>query len=84
MASEEFGPNYPKFTSPEMKSKLQRFCESVEEKCAVPQVGFTKEGIMKHVQDFCSEQRCYRKAKKNLKVFILYCDYKGHQYVWNV
>ncbi|XP_020898668.1 uncharacterized protein LOC110237427 isoform X1 [Exaiptasia diaphana] len=70
LANEEFGPSYPKFNTPEMKSKLQRFCDSLEENCAVPQVGFTKDGIMKHVKDYCCEQRRYRKSKNNKQPVI--------------
>ena len=69
LATERWGPKFPRFNTPEMRAKLQNFTEEIAPACKVPEVGFNEEGILKHVQDYCNEQRRYRKFKH--KVFIL-------------
>ena len=56
--------NTPKFNTPEKKLELAKFAEKIEKECAAPAVGFNKEGISKHIQDFFNEQRRYKKRKR--------------------
>ena len=72
MATEKWGPNFPKFNSPQMKLELSGFSAELEAVCGIPEVGFNAEGIAKHIQDFCNEQRRYHKLKtSNSKVTVL-------------
>lgn len=56
----------PKFNTPETRAELLQFAMSVEDECSIPEVGFTREGIMQHVKDFFCEQRRYATKKKEL------------------
>ena len=49
-----------RFNSPTMKAELAKFAAEVAPKCAMPEVGFNEEGIVKHVQAYFNEQRRYR------------------------
>lgn len=60
---EHWDNQYPKFNTPERKSELAKFAETIAKECAVPAVGFNKDGIEKHIKDFFSEQRRYKKRK---------------------
>ena len=72
MVTEKWGPNFPKFNSPQMKLELSDFSTELEPACGIPEVGFNVEGIAKHIQDFCNEQRRYHKLKtSNSKVNVL-------------
>ncbi|XP_020610438.1 uncharacterized protein LOC110048998 isoform X2 [Orbicella faveolata] len=57
----------PKFNSPTMKAELVSFAAEVAPQCAMPEVGFNEEGIMKHVQAYFNEQRRYRSHKSDSK-----------------
>ena len=52
--------------------------------CSIPDVGFNEEGIAKHIQDFCNEQRHYLKLKRSkvhvLPLLLLIFDYTA---LWN-
>ena len=61
----------PKFNSPTMKAELVKFAAEVAPQCAMPEVGFNEEGIMKHVQAYFNEQRRYRRHKSDYKVTFL-------------
>ena len=61
----------PKFNSPKMKAQLASFAADVAPQCAMPEVGFCEEGIMKHVQAYFNEQRRYRSFKSDAKVTFL-------------
>ena len=63
LACEHWGNQYPKFNTPERKAALAKFAEQIAPECAVPAAGFNKDGIAKHIQDFFSEQRRYKKRK---------------------
>ncbi|KAJ7373459.1 hypothetical protein OS493_013054 [Desmophyllum pertusum] len=67
MATEKWGPKFPKFNSPQMKAELNEFSAKITPVCGIPEVGFNEEGIAKDVQDFCNEQRRYDKFEKLLK-----------------
>ena len=53
-----------------MKAELVGFAAEVAPQCAMPEVGFNEEGIMKHVQSYFNEQRRYRRHKSDCKVTI--------------
>ena len=53
-----------------MKAELNEFSAKIAPVCSVPVVGFNEEGIAKHIQDFCNEQRRYLKLN-NSKVHVL-------------
>ena len=61
----------PKFNSPTMKAELVKFAAEVAPQCAMPEVGFNEEGIMKHVQSYFNEQRRYKRHKSDYKVTFL-------------
>ena len=63
MVTEKWGPDFPKFNSPQMKLELSDFSTELEPACGIPEVGFNAEGIAKHIQDFCNGQRRYHKLK---------------------
>ena len=72
MATEKWGPNFPKFNSPQMRLKLSDFSAELEPVCGIPEVGFNAEGVAKHIQSFCNEQRRYHKSKtSHSKVTVL-------------
>ena len=58
---------YPKFNTPQMKSELVNFAKQIAPECAMPEVGFNVDGIIKHVQCFFNEQRRYRNRKPALE-----------------
>lgn len=60
-AVENWKGQYPKFNTPERKMELKKFAENNVKEFGMPEVGFSEEGIMKHVQSFFNEQRRYRK-----------------------
>ncbi|XP_068700440.1 uncharacterized protein [Montipora foliosa] len=64
LATEKWGPEFPKFNSPQMKAELNEFSAKIAPLCSIPEVGFNEEGIAKHIQDFCNEQRRYLKLKR--------------------
>ena len=66
MATERWGPKFPKFNSPQIKLELSEFSAQLKPVCGMPEVGFNAEGIEKHVQDFCTEQRRYHKLKTSI------------------
>ena len=71
----------PKFNTPQMKSALANFAEQIAPQCAMPEIGFTVDGIVKHVQCFFNEQRRYRNRKQvDLKVhnYTVYCITKSY------
>ena len=74
LASEHWKDNpAPKFNTPQMKSALAKFAEQIAPQCAMPEIGFTVDGIVKHVQCFFNEQQRYRNRKPvDLKVHIQY------------
>ena len=53
----------PKFNAPKKKVELTKFAEEIEQECAAPALGFNKDGITKHIQDFFNEQRRYKRRK---------------------
>ena len=53
-----------------MKAELNEFSAKIAPVCSIPEVGFNEEGIAKHIQDFCNEQRRYLKLKRS-KVHVL-------------
>ncbi|XP_048576886.1 uncharacterized protein LOC116617942 [Nematostella vectensis] len=55
---------FPKFNSPEAKAELDAFAENIEKECGIKEINFGKEGIKKHIQSFCNEQRRYNKKRK--------------------
>ena len=61
---------YPKFNTPQMKSELVNFAKQIAPECAMPEVGFNVDGIIKHVQCFFNEQRRYRNRKPALEVLL--------------
>lgn len=61
----------PRFNSTTMKAELVKFAAEVAPQCAMPEVGFNEEGIMKHVQAYYNEQRRYRRQKSDSKVTFL-------------
>ena len=63
LASAHWNNTYPKFNTPKKKVELARFAEDIEKECAVPALGFNKDGIAKHIQDFFNEQRRYKRRK---------------------
>lgn len=65
LATEKWGPEFPKFNSPQMKAELNEFSAKIAPICSIPEVGFNEEGIAKHIQDFCNEQRRYLKLKRS-------------------
>ncbi|KAJ7394811.1 hypothetical protein OS493_000645 [Desmophyllum pertusum] len=74
MATEKWGPKFPKFNSPQMKAELNEFSAKITPVCGIPEVGFNEEGIAKHVQDFCNEQRRYDKLKNSKSAS---CEYNN-------
>ena len=84
LATEKWGPEFPKFNSPQMKAELNEFSAKIAPVCSIPEVGFNEEGIAKHIQDFCSEQRRYLKLKRSkvhlLPLLLLIFDYTV---LWN-
>ena len=70
MATEKWGPKFPKFNSPQMKAELSEFAAKIAPTCGMPEAGFNEDGIAKHIQDFCNEQRRYHKMKTS-KVHVL-------------
>ena len=72
LAMEKWGPEFPKFNSPEMKAELQEFAKKIAPTCGIQELGFNEDGIAKHVQDFCNEQRRYRKLKRS-QVLVCMC-----------
>ena len=50
----------PRFNSTTMKAELVKFAAEVAPQCAMPEVGFNEEGIMKHVEAYFNTQRRYR------------------------
>lgn len=71
LATEKWGPEFPKFNSSQMKAKLNEFSAEIAPVCSIPEVGFNEEGIAKHSQDFRNEQRRYLKLKRHSKVHVL-------------
>lgn len=63
LASAHWNNTYPKFNTPKTKVELTKFAEDIEKECAVPALGFNKNGITKHMQDFFKEQRRYKRRK---------------------
>ena len=53
-----------------MKSELVNFAKQIAPECAMPEVGFNVDGIIKHVQCFFNEQRRYRNRKSALEVLL--------------
>ena len=71
-ATEKWGTKFPKFNTPQAKLELSEFSAQLEPVCGIPDVGFNAEGIAKHIQNFCNEQRRYQKLKtSNSKVNAL-------------
>ena len=62
-ATEKWGTKFPKFNTPQAKLELSEFSAQLEPVCGIPDVGFNAEGIAKHIQNFCNEQRRYQKLK---------------------
>lgn len=69
-AAKFWGDELPKFNTPKRKVELSQFADSILEKCAMPEIGFDKEAIMKHTKDFFNEQRRYSKRKCHTAVAI--------------
>ena len=63
LASAHWNNTYPKFNTPKKRVELTKFAEEIEKECAVPVLGFNKDGIAKHIQDFFNEQRRYKRRK---------------------
>lgn len=67
-----------------MKAELNEFSTKIAPVCSIPEVGFNEEGIAKHIQDFCNEQRRYLKLKRSkvhvLPLLLLTFDYTA---LWN-
>ena len=49
LATAHWNNTYPKFNTPKKKVELARFAEDIEKECAVPALGFNKDGIAKHI-----------------------------------
>jgi len=68
-----------------MKAELNEFSAKIAPVCSIPEVGFNEEGIAKHIQDFCNEQRRYLKLKRSkvqvLPLLLLIFDYTAA--LWN-
>ena len=68
-----------------MKAELNEFSAKIAQVCSIPEVGFNEEGIAKHIQDFCNEQRRYLKLKRSkvhvLPLLLLIFDYTAA--LWN-
>ncbi len=73
LASAHCNNTYPKFNTPQRKVELANFAEKIAADCSVPAVGFNRDGIIKHIQDFFNEQRRHKKRK-------LVCD----KYIFNL
>lgn len=63
LACQHWNNKYPKFNTPQQKAELAKFSEQIFKECALPEVGFNREGIAKHIQDFFNEQRRYKKRQ---------------------
>ena len=70
LASEHWGMKYPKFYTPELKAELTKFAAKISVECLLPEAGFNEEGIRKHIKDFFSEQRRYKRRMVSKKINI--------------
>ncbi|KAL9977960.1 hypothetical protein ACROYT_G015429 [Oculina patagonica] len=63
LATQRWGDSLPKFNSPETKKQLTEFATGITPDCGIPEINFNSDGIARHIQNFFSEQRRYRKNK---------------------
>ena len=78
LASTRWKGVVPKFNNPKAKAELASFASEITPQCGMPEVGFSEEGIIKHVQSYFNEQRRYRRNKSDSKVTFLvniFCFY---------
>jgi len=63
LASAHWKNKIPKFNTPQMKAELSSFADEILSQCEMPEVGFSKEGIMEHIKSYFNEQRRYNRSK---------------------
>lgn len=63
LATQRWGDSLPKFNSPDTKQQLTEFATRITPECGIPELNFNADGIARHIQNFFSEQRRYRKIK---------------------
>lgn len=81
LATQRWGDSLPKFNSPDTKQQLTEFATRITPECGIPELNFNADGIARHIQNFFSEQRRYRKIKTtSCKVCFCTCTWfwQGH------
>ena len=77
LATQRWGESLPKFKSPDTKQQLTEFATRITPECGIPELNSNADGIARHIQNFFTEQRRYRKIKTtSCKVcFLLASDF---------
>ena len=63
LATQRWGESLPKFKSPDTKQQLTEFASRITPECGIPELNFNADGIARHIKNFFTEQRRYRKIK---------------------